>query len=453
MRHPRHFLGFLVALVMALAGPAAVSAAEPLDIHEFKLANGLQLLVIEDHRAPIVTHMAWYKVGATDEFAGKTGLAHFLEHLMFKGTEKVPSGELSKIVARNGGQDNAFTSSDYTAYFQQVAADKLALVMEMEADRMANLRIAEDQVDQERKVVIEERRTRVENSPPALFGEQLDAVQLLAHPYRIPVIGWMHDIESLTRADALGFYKLHYAPNNAVVVVVGDVEAEAVKALANKTYGALPAKPVPPRMQGKEPPQLSARSLTMRDPRVSQASWLKTWIAPSIHFGESKHAIPIEVLNDIIGGGTTSRLYQTLVVEKKLAVDAGSSYGSDGLGPSRFGVSVTPQNDDYAPIPAAVEAVLAQILRDGVTDEELARAKKSLKAAAIYARDSGQGLANIFGAALVRGETVADVLAWPDQIEAVTKDDIMAAARAVFVEEHSVTGLLLPAAPAQEPSP
>jgi zinc protease len=430
--------------MLVLPWASQARAAEPLDTHEYTLANGLKLLVIEDHRAPIVTHMAWYKVGATEEFAGKTGLAHFLEHLMFKGTDKVPAGEFSKTVARNGGQDNAFTSSDYTAYFQQVAADKLPLVMGMEADRMANLKIAEDEVNSERDVIIEERRTRIENSPPALFQEQMDAVRFLSHPYRVPVIGWMSDIQRLTRADALGFYKLHYAPNNAVVVIVGDVKADAVKALADKTYGALPAKPVPPRTLSVEAPQLAARELTMRDGRVSQASWIRTWMAPTYQYGDSKLAVPLQVLDEILGGGTTSRLYQSLVVHKKIAVEAGSSYGPDGLGPSTFGVSVRPQDGELGPIPAAVDEVIAEVMKNGVTDEELARAKKSLKAAAVYARDSGEGLANIFGAALVTGRTVKDVLAWPDRIEAVTNADIIAAARAVFVPEQSVTGILLP---------
>lgn len=433
-------------------------AAEPLDTHEYTLANGLKLLVIEDHRAPIVTHMAWYKVGATEEYAGKTGLAHFLEHLMFKGTDKVPAGEFSKIVSRNGGQDNAFTSSDFTAYFQQVAADKLPLVMEMEADRMANLKIAENEVNSERDVIIEERRTRIENSPPALFREQMDAVQFLSHPYRVPVIGWMRDIQSLTRADALGFYKLHYAPNNAVVVVVGDVKADAVKALADKTYGVIPAKPVPPRTVSVEAPELAAREMVMRDPRVSQASWIRGYMAPTYQYGETKHAVPLEVLNEILGGNLTSRLYQTLVVQKKLAVEAESAYDADGLGPATFSISIRPQGDDTASLAGAVDAILADILRNGVTDDELARAKKSLKAAAVYARDSGEGLANIFGAALVTGRTVQDVLSWPDKVEAVTKADIVAAARAVFVPEHSVTGMLLPdpdagAPPAPPPPP
>jgi zinc protease len=401
--------------------------------------------VIEDHRAPIVTHMAWYKVGAKDEFAGKTGLAHFLEHLMFKGTEKVPAGEFSKIVARNGGEDNAFTSSDFTAYFQQVAADKLPLVMEMEADRMANLRIAADEVDQERAVVIEERRTRTENSPPALFREQLDAAQFLAHPYRIPVIGWMHDIASLSREDALGFYRLHYAPNNAVVVVVGDVEAAEVEALARRTYGALPARSIPPRRVAHEPPQLAARSLSMSDPRVSQPSWTRGYLAPSYQYGDTSHAVPLQVLSEILGGGTTSRLYQTLVVGRKLAVDAGSGYSAGAIGPSVFGISVTPADGALEAIPAAVEAVVAEVLATGVTDEELARAKRSLKAAAIYARDSGRGLANIFGSALATGRTVEDVLAWPERIEAVTREQVREAAQAVFVPERSVSGVLLPA--------
>ncbi|MBI1179866.1 MAG: insulinase family protein [Alphaproteobacteria bacterium] len=447
----RRLFGPLLALLTVAAITGGARAGEPIDAHEYTLDNGLQLLVIEDHRAPIVTHMVWYKVGAIDEYAGKTGLAHFLEHLMFKGTPKVPAGELSKIVARNGGEDNAFTTSDYTAYYQQVAADKLPLVMGLEADRMVNLNIAPDEVDDERKVVIEERRTRTDNSPPALFGEQLDAVQFLAHPYRVPVIGWMHDIKSLTRADAMGFYKLHYAPNNAVVVVVGDVKAADVKVLADKIYGVVPRKDVPQRNLGNEPPQLAARQLVMKDARVSEANWIRTYMAPSNQYGETKYAVPLDVLNEILGGGTTSRLYQQLVVKQKLAVSAGSSYGDDGLGPSTFAISVTPQHNDTGPIPDAVDAVIEDVMKNGVTDEEMERAKRSLTAAAVYARDSGIGLANIFGSALVRGRTVQDVLDWPDQVEAVTKEDVQAAARYVFVAEHSVTGELLPVEGASPP--
>ncbi|MDA0339786.1 MAG: pitrilysin family protein [Proteobacteria bacterium] len=434
-----------IGLTAALILGASTAQAETLfNSHEYTLENGLHLVVIEDHRAPIVTHMAWYRVGAIDEYSGKTGLAHFLEHLMFKGTEKVPAGAFSKTVARNGGRDNAFTSSDYTAYYQLVAADKLPLVMEMEADRMNGLVIAEGEVLQERDVVIEERRSRVENSPIALFREQMDAAQFLAHPYRVPVIGWMHDIETLTRDDALGFYRIHYAPNNAVVIVVGDVNPDAVRDLAEQTYGALPAKEIPARIIAQEPPQRAPRQLIMRDPRVAQVNWSRAYLAPSYGYGNKDDAVPLTVLKEILGGSTTSRLYQDLVVKQKIAIDVSSWYRPQGIGPSTIGVGVTPVGDDATPLDSAVDTILADIMAHGVTPEELARAQRSLTAAAIYARDDGQSLANTFGAALITGRTVADIEAWPDKVRAVTNDDIMTAARNVFVPEQSVTGLLMP---------
>ncbi|MFN3230533.1 MAG: M16 family metallopeptidase [Alphaproteobacteria bacterium] len=406
--------------------------------------------MVQDRRAPIVTHMAWYKVGAIDEFSGKTGLAHFLEHLMFKGTETIPAGEFSKTISRNGGRGNAFTSWDFTAYYQQVAADRLELVMTMESDRMNGLIIAKDEVDAERDVVIEERRTRVENSPNALFREQVRAAQFLAHPYRLPIIGWMHDIEGLTRDDALGFYKTYYAPNNAVVIVVGDVEPQAVLDLAKATYGQIEPKDIPERIISAEPPQKAPRELVMNDARVSQPNWSRSYIAPSYLWGDSEHAMPLQVLNDVLGSSTTSRLYQALVVDQGIAVDLSSWYWPSGIGPGTMGVGITPVEGQLDALPAAVDAVLADVMANGLTEEELNRSKRSLKAAAIYARDSGEGLANLFGRTLIVGRTIEDIEAWPERVDAVTNEDIIAAARHVFRIEHSVTGILLPETAAVE---
>ncbi len=432
---------------------AAAAQAVPSSLfnaQEFTLDNGLKLVVVEDRRAPIVTHMAWYKVGAIDEFAGKTGLAHFLEHLMFKGTEAIPAGEFSKTISRNGGRDNAFTSWDFTAYYQLVAADRLELVMTMEADRMGGLVIAEDEVAAERDVVIEERRTRVENSPAALFREQVRAAQYLAHPYRLPIIGWMHDIEGLTRDDALAFYRTYYAPNNAVVVVVGDVDAAQVLALAEQTYGQLEPKEIPERIIAAEPPQKAPRELVMHDPRVSQPNWSRSYLAPSYLWGASEHAMPLQVLNDILGGSTTSRLYQTLVVDLGIAVDLGSWYWPSGVGPGSLGVGITPAEGKIDALPEAVDAVLADIMANGITEEELNRSKRSLTAAAVYARDSGEGLANLFGRTLIVGRTIEDIESWPERVAAVTVEDVIAAARHVFHPEQSVTGILLPEPQAAE---
>ncbi|MCE8469529.1 insulinase family protein, partial [Rhodovulum sulfidophilum] len=255
--------------VLALIATAGIARAEK--VTDFTLQNGMEVVVIEDHRAPVVVQMVWYKVGAADEPPGKSGIAHFLEHLMFKGTDAVGPGDFSKIVEENGGSDNAFTSWDYTAYFQRVAADRLDLMMQIEADRMTGLKLSEEDVATERNVILEERNQRTENDPGALFSEQRRAAQYLNHPYGIPIIGWRHEMEGLSRADALSYYRTYYAPNNAVLVVAGDVEPDAVRAMAEAHYGPLaPSETLPPRLRPQEPPQLAARHLTYDDPRVAQ---------------------------------------------------------------------------------------------------------------------------------------------------------------------------------------
>ena len=285
----------------------------------FNLENGLKVVVVEDHRAPVVTHMVWYKVGSADEPVGQSGIAHFLEHLMFKGTKRFKPGEASKIISKNGGNENAFTSFDYTAFYQTVAPDKLELVMDIEADRMQNLQLEEKDVIAERDVVLEERRTRTDNSDAALFREQIAAAMYLNYPYRIPIIGWADEIRALTKEMALKFYERWYSPNNAILIVAGAVDPGEVRRLATKYYGAIPAKNLISRNRVEEPLQIAARRLTMESKQVGQASWSRRYSAPSYRYGETKHAFALQVLNAIIGGGTTSRLYQSLVVDKSLA--------------------------------------------------------------------------------------------------------------------------------------
>jgi zinc protease len=447
---------FLLSSCLVAFGALSAScqaADRSFNAHEYLLDNGLQLVVIENHRAPIVTHMVWYRVGAIDEYSGKSGLAHFLEHLMFKGTKAVPAGEFSKTVARHGGQGNAFTSSDYTAYYQNVAATNLALVMEMEADRMTGLVIDEGEVAAERDVVIEERRMRVENSPSALFREKLRAAQYQAHPYRVPIIGWPQDLATLTREDALGFYGAYYGPNNAIVVVVGDVKPDDVKALADKTYGALPARDIADRIHAVEPVHTEAGQLVLHDPRVRQSSWGLSFRAPSYGVGNARHIPALEVLAEILGGGPVSRLYQQLVMEDGVAVDIGAYYSPGRLGPTTLSIHAVPKGIDVAALAPAVQAVLEDIKENGVTPEELTRAKRSLTASVIYAQDSGEGLANIFGATLVNGRTVDDLEAWPENINNVTYDDVIAAAHHVFVAEQSMTGILLAEVAPEETAP
>jgi zinc protease len=443
---------FALAFALALSPATGLLPARAADIAEpiarpatFTLDNGLQIVVIEDHRAPIVTHMVWYRTGAADDPPGKSGIAHFLEHLMFKGTREVPAGEFDRILARNGGRGNAFTTHDYTAYFQDVAADRLGLVMKLEADRMANLAMAPEQVDPERDVILEERRMRTDNRPGGQFGEQLSAAQFLAHPYRIPVIGWEHEIRGLTRADAEDYYARHYAPNNAILVVAGDVTPDQVLALAKEHYGPVKKRDLAPRSWLEEPPQRAARRLVMRDARVREPSWSRSWIAPGYLWGDTSKAPALDVLATVLGGGATSRIYRSLVVEQGLAAGAGASYGGTDRGPSSFQVWATPRNGNtIAQVEAAMEQVLAKVATEGVTEEELARAKRSLIADLVYARDDHDTIARMFGAGLAVGLSVDQIIDWPRRIQAVDAAAVKAAAAAVLIPETSVTGILEP---------
>jgi len=440
-------IGLNILLIMAFTATANARNDYPtlFNPKTTTLENGLQVVVIEDHRAPIVTHMVWYRAGAADEAAGKSGIAHFLEHLMFKGTKKVGPGEFSKIVAQNGGQDNAFTSQDYTAYYQNASVDKLPLLMEIESDRMQGLVLTDAAVGSELQVVLEERSQRTDNNPAALFREQVAAAQYLAHPYGIPVIGWRNEVENLTTEDAINWYKTYYAPNNAILVVAGDVKAEEVFAMARKYYGPRKTIQLPERKRLHEPPQLAKRIVIMKDKRVRQASWRQSYLAPTARLGDIKTVRALEMLTEILSGGPTSRLYAKLVVDEKIAVSVGAYYDSGSYDQSGFTLYGTPaKNYTLEQLEAAINNILDDVLENGVTNEELAAAKKRMMASAIYARDSISGAANIFGDSLASGEKMEDIVYWPKQISQVTTDQILKAARQVFDERRSVVGKLLP---------
>ena len=431
-----------MALALMMPSPALAGVFNP---QTFRLDNGLQVVVVPNHRVPVVTQMLWYKAGSADEPPGRSGVSHLLEHLMFKGTKTLAAGEFSRILARNGGRENAFTSYDYTGYYQTVAVDRLELVMEMESDRMTNLVITEDELDIERRVILEERRLRVDNDPSSILAEQANAALFMNHPYRRPIIGWEHEIRAIELDDVLQFYRRWYTPSNAVLVVAGDITAEELRPLAERTYGRIPAADAPPRMRPSEPPQKARRQITLRDSRVRQPSWSRTVLAPSYTAGEKEHAYALEVLAEILGGGATSRVYRTLVVEDKLAVSAGAYYSADSLGPSRFSFYASPRPGvSMKAIEAAMDALVEKLLSDGVSDEEVARAKKHMQAGAIYARDSLSTGARVLGSALASGRTVEDVETWPERIGAVDAAGVNAAARAVIVNSRSVTSLLLP---------
>jgi len=434
----------LLATFCISAGQKAEAAV--FNPETFTLENGMQVVVITNRRAPVVTHHVWYQIGSSDSPPGLSGLPHFHEHLMFKATEKLASGEFSKEVARNGGNDNAFTGPDYTGYFQTIARDRLELVMEMEADRMTNLVLAEDEVLRERDVVLEERSMRVDNNPGARLAEQMNAAQFLHHPYGVPVIGWRHEIEAYSREASLEFYRTWYAPNNAILLIAGDIDAEELKPLAEKYYGVIPAKPVPERIRVQEPPQSAAREVTLRDPRVRQPSWTRSYLAPSYASGETEHAYPLTVLADILGGTSTSRFYRSLVIEQQIATSAGAYYRGSVLDFGTFRFYGSPRTGTTLDeLETAMDAELERLIDEPITEEEVKRATERLVSEAVYARDSLSGAVRSFGIALTTGRTVDDVEAWPERVAAVTAEDVNAAAAYVLKSEASVTGRLLPA--------
>jgi zinc protease len=442
----RPWAALLAAAVVTMSMAATPAArAVVFDPKTFTLGNGLQVVVIENHRAPIAIQMLWYRVGAADEPPGKSGIAHFLEHLLFKGTPSVPPGEFSKIVARNGGQDNAFTSHDYTAYFQRVARDKLELVMRLESDRMANLTLTDAEVLPERDVVLEERRSRTGNNPGAQLYEQTRAALYLRHPYRDPVIGWPDEIAKLTTADALAFYRRHYTPDNAILIIAGDVTVDQVRPLAEKYYGPVPRRAAPARARLTEPAPQAARRVILKSAQVRQPSWARRYLAPNYRAPEPRRSEALQVLAEILGGGATSRLYRALVVEQRAAASAGAWYSGDQLDLGEFAVSASPlPGGDVATLEKAMLAQIDRLIADGVTADEVARAKKSLLSGAIYVRDGLRAGPSIFGRALTTGRSIDHVESWPDRIATVTLEDVNAAARAVFVDKRSVTSVLLP---------
>jgi zinc protease len=441
-----HLLKRLAPIAVALFATMAPALALDIDATSFKLKNGMEVVVIPDHRAPVVTHMVWYKVGAADEPQGKAGIAHLLEHLMFKGTPKYPDGAFSRIVRANGGTDNAFTSQDYTAYFQRVMKDRLPLVMELEADRMQNLQLTDENVLPERAVVQEERRERTENDPSSLLSEQIDAALYTAHPYGKPVIGWMPEVANLTRQDAMDFYAAHYEPSNAILIVAGDVTPEDVKTLAERYYGPLEnRRAVPERRRTVEPAPNAERRVTMRDARVSSPSWQRHYLAPAARHLPQREELALSILAEIVGGGNQSRLYRELNVEKKLAAFAGAWYSGDYLDSGTFGVYASPNSGvSIEDTEKAVDAILDEVATKGITQEELDRSRNAVIASAVYLLDSQDALARLFGTALTTGQTVDDIRNWERDMASVTVEDVNKAARDVLDRRASVTGILLP---------
>jgi zinc protease len=450
----RRALGGLAIIVSLTGGPVGAASAKP-QVSTFKLGNGMDVVVIPDHRVPVVTHMVWYRAGAGDDPWGTSGIAHFLEHLMFKSTTKMKSGEYARIISQLGGRDNAATTLDTTSYYQRVAKEHLRRVMELEADRMMNLRLLPDEISTERKVILEERRTTVDANPLSILSEQMLAALYLNNPYHRPALGWEHEMANLSLDDAASFYKRFYAPNNAVLVVAGDVTAEEVRPLAEATYGQNQPRGIAVRIRPQEPPAVAARHVRFQDPRNTAPLVLRYYRAPSYKTGSAGQAESLDVLAWILGGDDTSRMYRRLV-EGNAAVTAGASYDGTGLDGGRIDFVVIPvEGVTLEKAEAELDALIADLQQNGITQDELDQAKSTLEAKRVFESDNQTTLAQRYGQGVAVGRAVAEIDAVPDRIAALTLDDVKRAAVEFLKPERSVTGTLTlpPAAAATPPTP
>ncbi len=437
---------FAIAALFALA--ALPARADGPKAFQFALQNGMQVVVIPDHRAPVVTQMLWFKVGGVDDPPGLSGLAHFFEHMMFRGTKKAPADTFAQTVARNGGEDNAFTTHDYTAFYEEIAKDRLATVMALEADRMANLDLSDKAVGPERDVVLEERRMRIDNDPQALFNEQIDAALMLSHPYGRPVIGWPEEIRHIGRAEAQDFYNHHYAPNNAILVVAGDVTVDEVRNLAQAAYAKVPARDLVPRSAFAEPPRMGETRLNVVSKDAKVPLFMREYRVPSYAEAAPGQAEALETLAQLIGGDYSSILYKRLVVEKRLATNAGASYDGYHRDAGSFTIYAYPKPGVRMDVlEHAIDAVLAKAAQAPPAATDLTRAKTQLVASATYRRDSQYAMASAYGQALSIGLTVFDVRAWPDRIQQVKGDAVQKVARENLIKRESVSASLMPGTP------
>lgn len=412
-------------------------------VHMSQLANGMKVLVIPDHRAPVCTHMVWYQVGSADEEVGKSGIAHFLEHLMFKGTHNNKAGLFGETVTRLGGQENAFTGNDYTAYYQRISPDHLKTMMEFESDRMRHLALNEEDVRTERDVVLEERRQRTDNDPSAKLYEQMSNKLWSHHPYGIPIIGWEDEIQKLNREDAFEVYHQYYAPNNATLIVAGDVQEAQVIEFANATYGKLePSQNLKPRKRTSEPARTSHETVLMRDEKVMQPQLQRAYRVPSANTSQKGQSEAIDLLSYILGGGSSSRLYKSLVMEQGLAANAGCYYQSTAYDEARFVIYATPlENITLEQLEDAIDTTIKALTT--ICEDEIKRAKTRLVAESIYAQDKQATLAQIYGSCLMTGLSIEDVQQWAHRVKAITKQEITAQIT-LLAKNKSVSSHLLP---------
>ena len=434
----------LLVLASSTGAPTLASAGL-FDAHMFQLSNGLQVVLIPDHRAPVATHMLWYRVGSADETPGQSGLAHFFEHLMFKGTTNYPGDAYLRLIGRAGGELNAFTSYDYTAYYATVGTDSLDLVMALEADRMMNLTLSEEKVQVEREVIVEERRLRTDTHPEALLHEQVMAAMFLNHRYGIPVIGWMHEIRSWTLEDVLAFYRRWYHPSNAMLVVAGDVTLERLQTLTEKHYGMLPPAPTGVRKRAIEPEHVAARRVTMQDARIKHSLWMRLYLAPAYGTSEKHRTPAVEVLAELLGGGPNSLLYTHLARTLGLAAEVSVSYSPEAVDQTTLAIVAVPAPGvSVSDLEQAIEQEVTRIREGAIDTADVQRARQKMRARAIRMRNGTMPAAQVVGAALSTGATLEEMNTWPDRIGAVTGADVRVEAKAILRDEGSVTGVLVP---------
>ncbi len=408
------------------------------------LDNGLEIIVLENNRVPAVAHSIWYKVGSADEPNGKSGIAHFLEHLLFKGTDKLKPGEFSQIVAVNGGKENAFTSKNYTGYFQLIHKSKLELIMSLEADRMKNIKLVEDEFENEKTVVLEERYSRVDNNPSALLSEQINAALYMNHPYRKPIIGWEHEIKNLSLDDVTKFYKKYYSPNNAIIVVCGDISLDEVVKIAKKYFGSIKPSKIEKRLWTDEPTQHAPRKVTLNSKNTAIPVFKRHYLVPT-YTKSKKESLTLVVFSEIFGNPTTGMLFEEFVKKKKLATSASAYYYPDGFGHTSFVISIIPKKHiSLEDIENYLNIYLSKVSKQNFDKKELQKIKKRLVNDTIFAQDSLYMGMRIFGSSLTTGYSLKEITNWPKDILKVSINDLESTVPKIFNKKNSVTGYLLP---------
>ena len=427
-------------MLLVVVGATSSARAQAPAVLAATLDNGLRVLLLEDHRSPIVSFQVWYRVGSRNEERGRTGIAHFLEHMLFKGTPKYGRGQFARLVEQNGGQDNAFTSQDVTSYYVNIAADKLDLVVDLESDRMVNALLDSKEIASEREVVIEERRTRTEDDPNGFLGEEVGALAFRAHPYGQPIIGWMEDIKRITPEEIRAFYKTYYQPNNAIVVAVGAFEAPALMEKIKTQFGRIPRAPAPPVVTAAEPVQNGARRLLVQ----KEAQLPIVYLAYPVPNQTSPDAPALEILSTILSSGRSSRLYRSLIYDRQLALDAGGDYSWFSFDPNLFWFWATAMpGQTTETLEKELLAEMDKLGKEPVSDLELQRARNQIEATFVFQDDSVHRRASM----LARFETIGGhglKYKYLERIRAVTAADVQRVARAYFIEQHKNVGVLLP---------